>query len=118
MNRGFGLIGMQERSQRQGDSLHLTSRIGQGTKIIVTVIIVEVELTEHHESSPAHPNFDCRRPRRRAAGLAAIIEDEADMQVVAQARTDNRQWNSTATPAVVLMDRLAARWRCRHSNPS
>ncbi len=38
MNRGFGLIGMQERSHHLGGQFTLTSSIGQGTKIIVTIL--------------------------------------------------------------------------------
>lgn len=43
MNMGFGLIGMQERSQRLGGEFTLTTNIGQGTKIIVTVLIPAVK---------------------------------------------------------------------------
>jgi signal transduction histidine kinase len=32
---GFGLVGMQERSQRIGGKFSLTSTIGQGTEIVV-----------------------------------------------------------------------------------
>jgi len=77
-----------------GGQFTLTSRIGQGTKIIVTVLIVK--LNSQNTMSQAPPiRILIAEDHAVAAGLAAIIEDEADMQVVAQARTDNRQWNST-----------------------
>ena len=38
-NTGFGLIGMQERSQRLGGQFTLTSIVEQGTEIAVSVPI-------------------------------------------------------------------------------
>jgi signal transduction histidine kinase len=37
VDRGFGLIGMQERSQRLGGRFSLVSQPGSGTTILVTV---------------------------------------------------------------------------------
>lgn len=35
--KGFGLVGMQERSQRPGGTLTIISRVGQGTEVSVSI---------------------------------------------------------------------------------
>ncbi|GAB4243277.1 MAG: hypothetical protein Kow00121_68650 [Elainellaceae cyanobacterium] len=40
VGKGFGLVGMQERSQRIGGEFTLTSTIGQGTEILVSVPVL------------------------------------------------------------------------------
>jgi len=115
---GWGLFGIRERLAHLGGQLAINSAPGAGTRIALSVPLVEDE----QQAAPpraAHPELlkatDKPRPIRiiladdqqlTRAGLRSFLERESDMQVIAEAKDGEQAVEQAAQfqPDVVVMD--------------
>ncbi len=127
---GFGLFHIRERVQLLGGSMTVQSIPGRGSRIILTIprnVTEEVTTTVHGSGAPAattsteplappaaHSNPAKRRFRVLLVddhkvmrdGLAALLEEEPDIEVIGQAGNGRDAITMTAQlkPDVVIMD--------------
>jgi DNA-binding NarL/FixJ family response regulator/signal transduction histidine kinase len=100
---GYGLVGMQERSQQIGATLSIASQVGVGTTIQVNLLTQSLEFSEEVQDIRVLIADDHVIVLQ---GLAALIERQPGITVVAQAQNGREAIDlfRTHQPDVALID--------------
>jgi PAS domain S-box-containing protein len=122
--RGFGLFNIRERLEFIGGSLEIDSNLGQGSRFMLTVPVAAPMVKETRlQTTPVVPEARLGEPQyfdpgRRIRilladdhaivrqGIANLLADEPDMEIVGEAADGYEAIESTARllPDVILMD--------------
>jgi PAS domain S-box-containing protein len=122
--RGFGLLGIQERSKYMGGTLEIESYPGQGSRFVLTMpVIAAAKIEPILQGAPALPEAQLMVPKypdpgRKIRvmladdhaifrqGIANLLADERDIEVVGEAADGQEAIDLAAKslPDVILMD--------------